>query len=168
MREAVSDVIALRAHDARGLSRMISWSLAVHVGVLAAVAIAPRGWLERQKPTEHVMVPRLRAGQADDAETLILKAIDQKRDKGDAAYAAGKTLIVFLDAGAGTWFPNRVARRLPDPLHFAAVWVVGLQGVEASEYVYGVTNLDLIEGNAPTLLVRIKEDFGAWEVTRTQ
>jgi hypothetical protein len=114
------------------------------------------------------MVPRLRTGQADDAETLILKAIDQKGNKGGAAYAAGKTLIVFLDAGAGTWFPNRVARRLPDPLHFAAVWVVGLQGVEASEYVCGVTNLDLVEGNAPTLLVRIKKDFGAWEVTRTQ
>ena len=119
-------------------------------------------------PTEHVMVPRLRAGQTDEAETLILKAIDQKRDKGGAAYAAGKTLIVFLDARAGTWFPNRVARRLPDPLHFAAVWVVGLQGVDAGEYVYGVTNLDLTEGNAPTLLVRIKADFGAWEVTRTQ
>jgi hypothetical protein len=119
-------------------------------------------------PTEHVMVPRLRAGQTDDAETLILKAIDQKRHKGGAAYAAGKTLIVFLDAGAGTWFPNRVARRLPDPLHFAAVWVVGLQEVEKGKYIYGVTNLDLTEGNAPTLLVRINEDFGAWEVTRTQ
>jgi hypothetical protein len=55
MREAVSDVIALRAHDARGLSRMISWSLAVHVGALVAIAIAPRGWLERRKPAEHVM-----------------------------------------------------------------------------------------------------------------
>jgi hypothetical protein len=119
-------------------------------------------------PTEHVMVPRLRAGQTDDAETLILKAIDQKRHKGGAAYAAGKTLIVFLDAGAGIWFPNRVARRLPDPLHFAAVWVVGLQEVEKGKYVYGLTNLDLTEGNAPTLLVRINEDFGAWEVTRTQ
>jgi hypothetical protein len=118
--------------------------------------------------TEHVMVPKLRAGQTDDAETLILQAIDQKRDKGGVAYAAGKTLIVLLDADAGIWFPNRVARRLPDPLHFAAVWVVGLQGVEAGEYVYGVTNLDLTECNAPTLLVRIKRDFGAWEVTRTQ
>jgi len=48
------------------------------------------------------------------------------------------------------------------------VWVVGLQGVDAGEYVYGVTNLDLTEGNAPTLLVRIKADFNAWKVTRTQ
>ncbi len=55
MREAVDDVIALRAHDPRGLSRMITWSLSVHVGVLAAVAIAPRDWLERRKPAEHVM-----------------------------------------------------------------------------------------------------------------
>ena len=55
MREAIDDVIALRAHDPRGLSRMISWSLAVHVGVLAAVAIAPRDWLEPRRPTEHVM-----------------------------------------------------------------------------------------------------------------
>jgi hypothetical protein len=119
-------------------------------------------------PTEHVMVPRLRPGEAGDAEALVLKAIEHKRDKGGAAYATGKTLIVFLEAGAGLWFPNKVARQLPEPLHFAAVWVVGLQGVEAGEYVYGVTNLDLTKGNAPTLLVRIKEDFGAWEVKRTQ
>jgi hypothetical protein len=77
-------------------------------------------------------------------------------------------LIVFLEAGVGTWFPNKVARRLPDPLHFATAWVVGLQRVEAGEYVYGVTNLDLTYGNAPTLLVRISRNFGAWEVTRTQ
>ena len=52
-------------------------------------------------PTEHVMVRRLRPGQPDDAESLILKAIDQKRNKGGAAYATGKTLIVFLDARGG-------------------------------------------------------------------
>jgi hypothetical protein len=119
-------------------------------------------------PTEHVMVPRLRPGQSGDAETLILNAIGQKREKGGAAYAKGKTLIVFLDAGAGMWFPNSVARRLPDPLHFATVWVVGLQGVDAGEYVYGVTNLDLSEGNAPALLVRISPEFDAWQVTRPQ
>jgi hypothetical protein len=88
-------------------------------------------------PTEHVMVPRLRPGQTGDAGALILKAIDQKRHKGGGAYAAGKTLIVFLEAGAGAWLPNKVARQLPDPLHFAAVWVVGLQRVDAGDYVYG-------------------------------
>jgi len=119
-------------------------------------------------PTEHVMVPRLRAGQTGDAHTLILKAIEKKRRKGGPAYASGKMLIVFLDAGAGKWFPNRVARQLPKPLHFATVWVVGLQGVHAGEYVYGVTHLDLSGGNAPTLLVRIRRDFSGWEVKRTQ
>lgn len=119
-------------------------------------------------PTEHVMVPRLRRGQTDDAETLILKAIGKKISKGGAAYATGKTLIVFLDAGAGVWFPNKVARNLPDPLHFAAAWVAGLQGVEADEYVYGVTHLDVSGGNAPTFLVRIGKDFDAWEVRPMQ
>jgi hypothetical protein len=119
-------------------------------------------------PTEHVMVPTLRAGQTDDAQALILKAVEQKRRKGGAAYAAGKTLVVFLNAGAGMWFPNRVARHLPEPLHFAAVWVVGLQAVEAGDYVYAVTHLDLSEGNAPASLVRIRKDFDAWEVRPVQ
>jgi hypothetical protein len=70
-------------------------------------------------PTEHVMVPRLRPGEAGDAETLILNAINLKREKGGAAYAEGKTLIVFLEAGAGVWYPNKVAKQLPDPLLFA-------------------------------------------------
>src|SRR5579871_113241 len=56
-------------------------------------------------PTEHVMVPRRSGGQTADAEALILDAIEQKRNKGGAAYAAGKTLIVFLDAEAGPWYP---------------------------------------------------------------
>lgn len=114
------------------------------------------------------MVPRLRSGETGDAETLILDKVNQKRAKGGVAYAAGKTLIVFLEAGAGVWYPNRVAKRLPDPLLFATVWVVGLQDVEDGEYVYGVTNLDLSAGNVPTLLVRVSRDFGSWQVTRLQ
>jgi hypothetical protein len=47
-------------------------------------------------------------------------------------------------------------------------WVVGLQGIDAGEYVYGVTNLDLTYGNAPTVLVRISRSFDAWQVTRIQ
>ena len=114
------------------------------------------------------MVPKLRVGQSSDANVLILKAIEQKRAKGGEAYAAGKTLVVFLDAGAGTWFPNKVARQLPQPLYFAAVWVVGLQGVDAGEYTYGVTHLDVSKSNAPTLIVRIKKGFDAWEVIPIQ
>jgi hypothetical protein len=119
-------------------------------------------------PTEHVMVPRLRPGETGDSETLILSAINLKRGKGGAAYAEGKTLIVFLEAGAGIWYPNKVAKQLPDPLLFATVWVVGLRRVEDGEYVYGVTNLDLTESNVPVLLVRVSRDFSGWEVTRIQ
>ncbi|MCP3385958.1 hypothetical protein NLM31_36780 [Bradyrhizobium sp. CCGUVB4N] len=119
-------------------------------------------------PTEHVMVPRLRPGETGDAATLILDAINLKRKKGGAAYAEGKTLIVFLEADAGRWYPNQVAKQLPNPLLFATVWVVGLQGVEDGEYVYGVTNLDLTEGKVPTLLVRVSRDFSSWQVTQIQ
>jgi hypothetical protein len=118
--------------------------------------------------TEHVMVPRLRDGQKDDTSKLILGAIEKKLNKGGEAYAAGKTLIVFLNAGAGEWFPNKVAALLPQPFHFSTVWVVGLQCVEAEEYVYGVANLNVDEGNTPTMLVRIAKDFSSWEVKRIQ
>jgi hypothetical protein len=116
------------------------------------------------------MVPRLAEGQTGDAQALILDAIEQKRFKGGAAYARGKTLIVFFEAGtaAGRWFPNKVARQLPKPLHFAAAWVVALIGVEKGEYVYSVTDLDVGAGDAPTLLVHISKEFDAWEVTRIQ
>jgi len=119
-------------------------------------------------PTEHVLVPRQSAGDGLDAKALILRAIEQKRTKGGAAYASGKTLVVFLDAGAGEWFPNKVARELPSPLHFDAVWVVGLQKVEDGAYIYGVTLLDMSSGNAPTYLVRIGNNFDSWEVMDLQ
>jgi hypothetical protein len=118
--------------------------------------------------TEHVMVPRHSGGANADAHKLILDVIEKKRAKGGAAYAEGKTLIVFLDAGAGEWFPNRVAKALPEPLHFDTVWVVGLQGVEDGAYVYGVTSLDVSGESAPTYLVRITKDFGGWNVTNLQ
>jgi hypothetical protein len=123
---------------------------------------------EETWPMEHVLVPRLRIGEAEDAEALILKAIGSKQNKGGAAYASGKTLVVFLNAGAGKWHPNKVARQLPDPLHFAAIWVVGLQGVQSGQYVYGVALLDTSEGNAPTWQVRIGENFDGWTVDPVQ
>ncbi len=78
-------------------------------------------------PTEHVMVPSQQTGK--DAQSLILKAIDDKRNKGGAAYASGKTLVVFVNADTGEWFPNKVARALPAPLYFETVWLVSLQQV---------------------------------------
>jgi hypothetical protein len=119
-------------------------------------------------PTEHVIVPRLRPGETGDSEALILKAIEQKRGKGGAAYAAGKTLVVFLEAGAGIWYPNKVARVLPDPLLFAAAWAVGLHGVKNGEYAYNVTCLDISEGHAPAVRVRVGKDFDTWSVERIQ
>ena len=120
-------------------------------------------------PTEHVMVPRQRgAGAGADAHKLILDAIDPKRKKGGAAYATEKMLVVFLDADAGEWFPNRVAKSLPDPLYFDSVWVVGLQPVKDGEYAYGVTLLDVTGGNAPTFIVRINKTFDDWTVWQEQ
>jgi hypothetical protein len=123
---------------------------------------------EATYPTEHVLVPDAH-DKTVDVEALILKAINDKRNKGGAAYARGKTLVVFLNAGGGgRWVPNGLARRLPDPLHFAVVWVVGLHHIEAGEYTYGVSSLDVSEGDAPTFLIRIGSDFDSWETTRIQ
>lgn len=77
---------------------------------------------------------------------------------------------MFLNAGGdGAWFPNRVARKLPSPLYFAVVWVVGLHQAQAGgEYVYGVTQLDVGEGNAMVWHVRIAKNFDTWRVVPIQ
>ncbi len=119
-------------------------------------------------PTEHVMVPRQSGGANADAQALILNAIDLKRKKGGPAYASGKTLVVFLNADTGEWHPNKVARALPDPLYFATVWVVSLQGVTDGAYAYNVVHLDLSDGNAPVYRVHITKDFDVWQVELVQ
>jgi hypothetical protein len=114
--------------------------------------------------TEHVMVPNLPANEGKDTESLILEKIALKWEKGEA-YGSGRTLVVFLNAGgSGRWVPDQLARRLPSPLHFEAVWVVGLQAVEAGEYIYNVTRLDLSQGHAPAWRVRIGKEFDDWRV----
>jgi hypothetical protein len=123
---------------------------------------------EETWPTEHIMIPSTRGGERTDIEALVLGAVVQKRDKGGTAYATGKTLVVFQNASGQQWHPNRVARQLPDPLYFDAVWVVGLQGVEDGSYVYQVTRLDLSQGNAPAWRVRIGKDFDDWQVEPIQ
>jgi hypothetical protein len=118
------------------------------------------GW-----PTEHVMVSRRDKG-AGNIETKILSAIEKKRKKGKA-YATGKTLVVFSNFAGGEWHPNKVARRLPDPLHFNDVWVVCLQRVAEGRYIYGVTQL--VQGaDCPTWTIIIAEDFGSWKVEKIQ
>lgn len=119
-------------------------------------------------PTEHVMVPRQSGGADADAQALILKAIDDKRMKGGTAYASGKTLVVFVNAGAGEWYPNRVARALPNPLYFATVWVVSLQSETDGAYSYNVAHLDISAGNAPAYRVHIAKDFDDWQVEGVQ
>lgn len=118
-------------------------------------------------PTEHVLAPTISGSKAEDVEAVILEKIEFKRQKPGQPYA-GKTLVVLLNIEGLKWYPNRVARQLPAPLGFAAVWVVGLQGVEAGEYVYAVTELDVSEGDAPVSLVRIAKNWDAWQVTLLQ
>lgn len=51
MKEIIDDVIALRRPDPDGLSRAISGSVAVHVGILLILFLVPREWLVgRQAP----------------------------------------------------------------------------------------------------------------------
>ena len=119
-------------------------------------------------PTEHVLVPDLKDGAAEDIQALILSQVALKQDKGKAAYAGGKTLVVFVNAVGGPWFPNRVAGSLPKPLDFAAVWVVGLHGVENDEYSYNVMQLDKEAGTAQVWRVRIAADFNSWQVDLIQ
>lgn len=119
---------------------------------------------------EHIMVPRTRSEEganAGNVEAAVLAAIDLKREKGDAAYASGKQLVVFLNREGGLWYPNRVTKQLPKPLLFDSVWIVGLQSAKAG-YVYGVAQLDAEKGDAQVWLVRIDEDFASWKVDRVQ
>lgn len=76
---------------------------------------------------------------------------------------------MFLDTpAAGVWFPNEVAKALPNPLLFDAVWVVGFSRVEDGSYIYNVTLLDVVDGNAPAFLLRILPQFDAWDLEQIQ
>ena len=120
-------------------------------------------------PTEHVYIRTLARGNSADLEALILDKINEKRKKGGPAYASGKTLVVFLNAGGGrAWRPNKVAKQLPNPLYFEVVWVVGLHQIEAGKHAYSVAQLKITDGAAPSWLIRIADDFDYWKVERLQ
>lgn len=139
------------------------------------ILISNRNKLPASRPIRRIIIPgllrqRLSASRPpflkteviNEIENLILESIKKKRNKGGHQYASGKTLVVFLNANGESWLPNKVTRLLPTPLHFDTVWVVGLQYVRNNEYVYGVTNLNIAKGNAPTWLIYIAEDFNSW------
>jgi hypothetical protein len=119
---------------------------------------------ERPWPTEHVMV-LVREGEPKVAvEAGIVAAVEAKQAKG-AAYAKGKTLVVFDESGGGEWHPVKAARRLP-PNDFDEVWVVSPYGVEEGCYVYSVVSLAIVP--APIWIVTITADFSSWIVARRQ
>jgi len=116
---------------------------------------------------EHVIVPQAREGKKENLDSRVLAAVADKQNKGGPAYASGKTLVVFVNAGEGIWSPNKIARNLPK-LDFDDVWVFGLQHAVDGEYTYAVARLDMSQGNVPTWIVRIMKSFDAWEVTQIQ
>lgn len=116
-------------------------------------------------PTEHILVSRSNK-TTDDAETLILKHITKKQEKGGPAYALGKTLVVFLNKAAGEWHPNKAARKLPKQIDFDGIWVVGLNDNNGDEYNYNVTRL--YPSGCPVWQVHINKTFDLWEIKRIQ
>ncbi|HYN08627.1 MAG TPA: TonB C-terminal domain-containing protein [Vicinamibacterales bacterium] len=65
MRAAVDDVIAMRGLDVRGLNRMMSVSLAVHVAALLVLFVVPRDWIGKQKVNPILMSISLDAPEGD-------------------------------------------------------------------------------------------------------
>ncbi len=119
---------------------------------------------------EHVMAVEPYEGEKKAIGELILGAVDHKAKRGEE-YAQGKMLAVFLftkTSSAEPWYPNRVARELPQH-EFMQVWFVNLH--EASEgigYAYNVVVLDAGTANAPIWRVHINDDFQSWTVKTVQ
>ena len=55
MREAVSDILDLRAREAEGLSRMVVVSLAAHAVLLTVIWLMPADWRSGGKPADNVV-----------------------------------------------------------------------------------------------------------------
>ncbi len=114
---------------------------------------------------EHVLVARC-SDPKKHIEDLILEQINNKRKKGNKAYASGKTLLIFLNKADVKWIPNRVGKKLPKELYFDEGWVVGLYGVFDGEYIYNVVKLD--KDWCFIWQVTIKMDSDEWNVEQIQ
>lgn len=115
-------------------------------------------------PTEHILVSQ-KSNESDHIQSLILKQIEKKQNKGGVAYASGKTLIVFLDKQGGEWYPNKVAKNMPH-VDFESVWVMGLQNVIDGKYNYSVTQLNA--NGCPIWQIYINKNFNDWDIKRIQ
>jgi hypothetical protein len=117
--------------------------------------------------TEHIIALEFSDTPPSTAEDRIIKAIAKKQDHGGTQYAKGKILVVMLEGGNQTWYPNSVAQRLP--LHdFRTIWVVAFQNIIDGHRIYAATNLEFVGDDAPTWHVRISPNFTSWSVERTQ
>ena len=111
MREVVSDVIAVRTQDPRGLSRTITWSFAIHITVLTLVAVLPRMWLFRPAPAaHHDDQSRRRAGPAFDGHDADRRPTG--RGGGAGAQAAAADRPGHAEAGRDD-DPAEISREAP-------------------------------------------------------
>jgi TonB family protein len=55
MREAVDDVLAMRAADQAGLQRAMRWSFGVHIVVLVLLFALPRDWLTKDRTPQNLI-----------------------------------------------------------------------------------------------------------------
>lgn len=60
--KTVDEVLAIRAVDPSGLSRMIRWSYGVHIGVFIAAVLVPRHWLVTDRTPPQLMTINLGGG----------------------------------------------------------------------------------------------------------
>lgn len=56
MKVVVSDILAARRQDDGGLSRLVGWSLVIHVLGLAVALLLPSGWLASQPAKPEILV----------------------------------------------------------------------------------------------------------------
>lgn len=56
MRDAADEFLTTRTPDEAGLRRVLAVSLAVHVVIVVAIAVAPAGWFSATPPVREVMV----------------------------------------------------------------------------------------------------------------
>jgi TonB family protein len=56
MHEGVSDILVARARELDGVSRPVSWSFAVHVGILLTVAVLPSAWFAGKTPDKPMII----------------------------------------------------------------------------------------------------------------